>query len=472
MRFALAVRETIVRDTIARRFAFTIVLSIVVTLGLAALVVQFAGVWARPSAHAQGLLERANDMVRMIEAAPASQRKTLADAVANPVFTVNWYPATSPAAVVIDAAERVRPPASAADAFDRDGTKRRVVHFRGENDPPPLPSIGADGKADRYVGILAVALDDGSWVTFTALNRTWGLSPSTQLGVVLVLLTISIIGVSAIATHSLVRPITAFTGALRRFGTDPRASPIEERGPVELRQSIGAFNAMQAQIQRFVDDRTTMLAAISHDLRTPLTRVRLRAEFVDDERQKSRLFRDVDEMQAMVEAALAFFRDDVREEDRTAFDLPDLLQAVADDYTDQGHEIVYGGTQHLRFVGRPFALRRAFANLMDNAVKYGAAPRRVTLRREPHWVQILISDSGPGIPAAAADRVFSPFYRLETSRSRATGGVGLGLTSARAVILAHGGEIALANQASGGLVVTVSLPFDPADVGQTALATG
>jgi signal transduction histidine kinase len=159
---------------------------------------------------------------------------------------------------------------------------------------------------------------------------------------------------------------------LRRFGTDPRASPIPEAGPRELRSSIGAFNAIQAQIQNFVDDRTTMLAAISHDLRTPLTKIRLRGEFVEDEEQRARLFRDVDDMQAMVDLALAFFRDDFQGEETTAFDFPEMLRTIVDN--DQGSEIACDGAEHVPFRGRPFALKRAFTNLVDNAVKYGRSP--------------------------------------------------------------------------------------------------
>jgi signal transduction histidine kinase len=196
----------------------------------------------------------------------------------------------------------------------------------------------------------------------------------TRIGLGLGLLTISIAAVSAIATHQLARPIRQFTDALRRFGTDPRAAPLPETGPREVRASISAFNAMQAQIQRFVDDRTAMLAAISHDLRTPLTRMRLRGEFVEDEEQRMRLFRDVDEMQTMVDSALAFFRDDFQGEETTTFDFPELLRTIAEDYADQGCEIAYIGTDHVAFRGRPLALKRAFANLVDNAVKYGRAP--------------------------------------------------------------------------------------------------
>jgi signal transduction histidine kinase len=217
---------------------------------------------------------------------------------------------------------------------------------------------------------------------------------------------------------------------------------------------------MQAQIQKFVDDRTTMLAAISHDLRTPLTRIRLRGEFVEDSEQRARLFRDVDDMQAMVDSALALFRDDFQGEETTSFDFSEMLRTIADDYNDQGAGVSYKGPQRVVFRGRPFALKRAFANLVDNAVKYGRMPELELCCSDQQFV-VMVRDSGPGIPPEAVEQVFTPFFRLERSRNRGTGGAGLGLTSAQTVIRGHGGDIHLRNRPTGGLEVQVTLPTDP-----------
>jgi signal transduction histidine kinase len=466
------------KDTIARRFALTVVLAIVVMLSLTGIVIEFAGVWGRPPVRETGLLERADDIVRMVEAAPERERQTLMDAVANARFHADWYPATSTVAVMLDAAWSFD--TTSDPSTIKPGIRARKVRrdsddwvdqpgFMSGGHPRPVVSFKSDGQnqvlADLHLGsadqpnayFAGVRLEDGSWVVFTAPTRVWGLNPPTRIGIGLVLLTISIAAVSAVATYQLSRPIREFTEALRRFGTDPRAAPIPETGPRELRASIGAFNAMQAQIQKFVDDRTAMLAAISHDLRTPLTKMRLRGEFVEDEEQRARLFRDVDDMQAMVDSALAFFRDDFQGEETTTFDFPEMLHTIADDYNDQGSEITYNGAEHVAFRGRPFALKRAFANLVDNAVKYGRAPEVELSCSEQQFV-VMVRDSGPGIPPEATEQVFAPFYRLERSRNRATGGVGLGLTSARAVIRAHGGDISLRNRPVGGLEVQVTLP--------------
>ncbi len=201
-----------------------------------------------------------------------------------------------------------------------------------------------------------------------------------------------------------------------------------------------------------------MLAAISHDLRTPLTRMRLRAEFIEDEDQRSRLCRDVDNMQTMIESALSFFRDDSKDEETTSFDFPELLRTIADDYGDQGVAVPYHGPVRTSFRGRPFALKRAFTNLIDNAIKYAGAPE-ITLQYAARSICVVVCDRGPGVPEDQAEQVFAPFYRLERSRNRTTGGVGLGLTAARAVIRNHGGDITLHNRSEGGLEVRVNLPL-------------
>ncbi|WP_286785777.1 ATP-binding protein, partial [Pseudomonas sp. UBA3153] len=267
---------------------------------------------------------------------------------------------------------------------------------------------------------------------------------------------IAALSVAAIATRRLATPLLSFAKAARRFGGDFHAPPIEAVGPHEIRQAILAFNAMQAQIRHFVVDRTQMLAAISHDLRAPLTRMRLRGEFIDDPEQQHKLFRDVDEMQAMINAALDFFRDDARLEQATPFDLSELLLTLVDDYRDQGIEVAFSGPSGLVYRGRPLGLKRALTNLLENAVKYAREPS-IDLQALPGRLLIRIEDRGPGIPEQQLEAVFAPFYRLEASRNKATGGVGLGLSAARAIIREHGGELRLRNRPGGGLQACVEL---------------
>jgi two-component system osmolarity sensor histidine kinase EnvZ len=200
-----------------------------------------------------------------------------------------------------------------------------------------------------------------------------------------------------------------------------------------------------------------MLASISHDLRAPLTRMRLRSEFMEDLDHQRKMIRDIEEMQSMINAALAFFREDTHLEQSTAFDLSELLQTIIDDFRDQGLNIDFSGPAHWVYDGRPLGIKRVVVNLLENAVKYGLRPG-ATLRCDDDWVYIEVSDEGPGIPEDALQRVFDPFFRLETSRNRDTGGVGLGLSAARAIVREQGGELTLSNRSTGGLLARVELP--------------
>lgn len=443
-------------DTIARRFAVTIVVAIAIVLALTAAAAQVAGVWGRPSAEDMGLLGRVSDIVRLLEAVPPAERQTAADTIANEGFRVDWYSANSEIGVASAAAAAAGPLRDLV-IWDGNGRRRRLVHLDSTSLGAATPGFYATMPIQPGTLVLSIEASDGSWVVFTAPVRFWGIGPAARTGIKLALLALTVIGISVAAACQLSRPIRMFNEAVRRFGNDPRAAALPVAGPSELRETVHAFNAMQAKIQAFVSDRTAMLAAISHDLRTPLTKMRLRGEFIEDADQRARLFRDVDDMQAMVDSALAFFRDDLQDEEATAFDFPELLRTIADDYADQGHQVAYHGVDHFAHRGRPFALKRAFTNLVDNAVKYGRSPE-LELRCRGALVEVAVRDSGPGIPTTAFESVFAPFHRLERSRNRATGGVGLGLTSARSVIQGHGGTISLHNRDGGGLEVRVILP--------------
>lgn len=330
-----------------------------------------------------------------------------------------------------------------------------------------LSDYGVSGPAH----VLAVPLADDSWLVFTALNRSWGLPLVYRVMIRLTFLGVSIVIVSIIAARQVLKPVKQLAEAVRRFDLNAQSAPIAESGPHEIRNVIRVFNAMQAQIQKFVTHRTIMLAAISHDLRTPLTRIRLRGEYIEDAKQQARLFRDVDEMQTMIDGALAFFRDDAIAEETTTFDVPRLLLTITDDYSDQGVEITYRGPTRALYFGRPFALKRAFTNIIDNAIKY-ATPPQIELLAGDGALLILILDLGPGIPIHAIADVFRPYYRLEKSRNRSTGGVGLGLTATEAIVNAHGGEVTLRNRPERGLEVRISLPYDATGASFSSAQTG
>jgi len=259
----------------------------------------------------------------------------------------------------------------------------------------------------------------------------------------------------------LTRPVAALAAAAERLGRDVNAPALPTSGPREVATAAAAFNTMASNIRRFVADRTQMLAAISHDLRTPITRLRLRAEFLEDDEQRRKMLADLDEMEAMIASTLAFARDDAAHEPASPVDLASLLRTVLDEAADANPEraadITFDGPEHLVLELRPVALKRALSNLVGNALKYGEAAR-MTLERRPEQVVITLEDDGPGIPDTEQEAVFQPFHRVEGSRNRETGGTGLGLTIARSILRAHGGEVALHNRTEQGLRVVVRLP--------------
>jgi signal transduction histidine kinase len=253
------------------------------------------------------------------------------------------------------------------------------------------------------------------------------------------------------------RAMADLAAAAERLGRGETVPPVPERGPKDVRQTTRAFNRMHGRLQRFVQDRTRMLAAISHDLRTPLTSLRLRAEFVDDNDTRTKILETLDEMERMTEATLAFAREEARREDTRTVDLAALVESLCEDLCDLGMEVTYSGPPSLLYPCRSVSLKRALRNLIENAVTYGRRAL-VTLAPADHEVQIAIDDDGPGIPEADFERAFAPFVRLEESRSQETGGIGLGMAIARSIVRGHGGDITLANRASGGLRVTLHLP--------------
>ena len=306
---------------------------------------------------------------------------------------------------------------------------------------------------------ISVGRPDGGWTIFTVSSDITSLSWAARMAFWIVLTGGFILVFAIWAARRVTKPLTRFAEAADRLGVDVRAPPLPETGSRELRRATRAFNRMQERLRRFVDDRTLMLAAISHDLRTALTRLRLRSEFIEDAEQQRKALGDLDEMQAMLDATLSFARDDTVAEPRSKVDLAALLQSLCDDLADAGQRVQYQGPDRLTLACRPLALRRAFANLIGNAVKYGGAAE-VSLAAHGELVEVEIADRGPGIAEALREKVFTPFFRVEPSRSRETGGTGLGLAVARSVLRRHGGDVVLEDRPGGGLVARVSLPVD------------
>ncbi len=305
--------------------------------------------------------------------------------------------------------------------------------------------------------VARVRLRDGTTVTFDSRQPAETLSWPYRLLGSLVILLVGVIIVSLIAVRWLTRPLGALADAAEELGKNIHRAPLEETGPVEVQRAARAFNTMQARLIGYIRDRTRILAAMSHDLQTPITRLRLRAELLDDPRVRSKFEGDLKEMEAMVGGTLDFMRGLENQEAAQPIDVNALLQSLQADMRETGARVEIEGLAHQPYAGQPQPLKRCLGNLLDNAVKYGKIAR-VLIDDNEERLEIRVQDEGPGIPEAALEAVFEPFYRLEESRNRETGGTGLGLSIARTVAERHGGSLSLRNRPHGGLEAILTLP--------------
>lgn len=302
-----------------------------------------------------------------------------------------------------------------------------------------------------------VQLRDGTWVGFYhRLPRELFAWPQRLLLMLTVLL-VSVVALSLLAVRWLSRPLSVLAQAATELGEDLRRPPLPEAGPLEVQHAARAFNRMQTRIQRQIEDRERLLAAISHDLRTPITRLRLRAEALEDAALKAKFEHDLADMEAMVSATLAFMRAGADREATAPIDIMALLGSIQTDMTELGHSVDVIGSTPAPYRGQPLALKRALVNVIDNAVKYGGRAQ-IRVEDDASALRIVIADDGPGIPPTELEKVFEPFYRLEASRSRDSGGVGLGLAIARSIVRAHRGDLMLRNRDQGGLEAVLTLP--------------
>ncbi|WP_246860710.1 ATP-binding protein [Noviherbaspirillum sp. UKPF54] len=305
---------------------------------------------------------------------------------------------------------------------------------------------------------LLVTLQDGSRIRLSvAPPRPPSFAPPPDFLDYGILFVLSVSALAAIIARMTMRPLKQLAQAATELGNNIDRPALPERGATEIRQAAAAFNAMQARIRHHIRQRAHILAAITHDLQTPLTRLRLRLEKVDDAELRAKLISDLSAMQSMVREGLDLARSMDLAEAMQPLDLDSLIDSVCADAADAGQHVTASGATSVSLLARPTALRRCLTNLIDNAVKYGHSAQ-VSAAREDGMAVICIRDDGPGIPEAELEKVFDPFYRLESSRSRDTGGTGLGMTIARNIVEQHGGTIHLRNRREGGLEVTVRLP--------------
>ncbi len=327
-------------------------------------------------------------------------------------------------------------------------------------EPEYRVEVAARKPAHRTRGIfqVAICLHDGNWLTITDRRppRPLNLRPNTllvQLGVVLLVALL----LSLLAVTWVTRPLAMLADAARALGRDIRRPPLAETGPTEVRRAAAAFNLMQKRLLDFMNSRLRTLTAISHDLKTPVTRLRLRSEMLDDPQLREDFNRDLDEMDAMLGATLAYMRGEAKQEKLQSVDINALLESMVSDAHALGQDVTLSGHASAPYPARPRALRRALDNLVQNALRYGGSAE-ILVKERPRSLDIRVMDRGPGIPTPELEQVFEPFYRTEYSRNRATGGTGLGLSIARDVALSHGGTLHLVNRSEGGLEAILTLP--------------
>ncbi len=350
----------------------------------------------------------------------------------------------------------------------RDGAEVRA-HLRMHRSPPNGPEDGAFviDRETRQFTVMAdrltfapfaasVRQPDGRWATVEpprGLLSPWQHRILMALGISMLLLAPLVWWMA----RRLTRPIRVFADAAERLGADPEAEPLTPSGPSEVRTAIHAFNDMQASLRDHMRRRAQTVAAIAHDLRTPLTRLRFRAEQAP-EAVRDRMAADIEEMDALITQAMAYVRGEATPDRRERFDLDALAADCARGFSETGEAVTFDGGGGLAVNADPVALRRALGNLIANALKYGGAARVKTFVEGSRAVT-LIEDDGPGLPDDELEAVFEPFHRAERSRSRETGGAGLGLTVARQATRAYGGDVTLANRSEGGLMARLTLPL-------------
>jgi len=306
---------------------------------------------------------------------------------------------------------------------------------------------------------INIQLSDGSWLNATQKEGEDTPLLFARFVAAPIFFVLVILAASYRASRILLRPIQQLAAAAERLGRERTTTAIPEMKIPEYKAIAESFDSMQTRLKRFVDERTQMLAAISHDLNTPLTRMRLLAEEIDHPLQRRQLLSDVTAMQEMIQTTLAFARDEAQQESAVSVDIASLILSICDTMTDSGQVVDFDGPNHLLFVCRPVAMWRALTNLIDNGCKYGGDVK-VEVTSFTSFIEIRIGDHGPGIDPAEFEAAFKPFHRLEASRNRETGGTGLGLTIARDVIARHNGEIVLSRNNPQGLLVTIRLPRD------------
>ncbi|WP_264050720.1 ATP-binding protein [Methylobacterium flocculans] len=444
-------------SSVGGQIALLIVAAVVLTHALATLAFFTLREPWRPDDHPGVAATRLATVARLLDAAAAADRPTLLANAARMLPTLR-----------LQAWDGSLPEAGGAGTAggDRIGDHPMVQRLRdGFGRPLAVTDLWSAGRPADAASGVRVGMTTPGGARLSALVPDDDRPPMRQGAVIFtfVFLAVAVSLISLWATRALTAPLARLVEAADEFGTRMNLVDLPQNGPREVVALSRALDRMRARVRRLVDDRTQMLAAISHDLRTPITRLRLRAEFIEDDHARAMTLRDLDQMNGLVEAALSFVRDGQSPEagrtaTRTLIDLASVVQTVADAFADIGADVRVAETRHVLVQGRPEELQRAIMNLVDNAVKYGGLARLAVLQTE-QGVAVEVSDDGPGIPEAEREMMLQPFVRGDRARNLDTAsGFGLGLSIVSAIVDAHGGRFTLRNRSPRGLTARIDLP--------------
>jgi len=396
----------------------------------------------------QRLAERLVSVKRAIAHEALEKREDLAHALSGGPLEIHW-------------SDKAEVPPAGVDG-ERTSLKEKLLAA----DPSLSPSditIGAaaalpdHASATKFL-LVSMRLSDSTWVDVTATRNIEPRTSLTQIAFSTTIMVLGVLTVAAFLIRQITRSLRGLADAAEHLDPHAESTPVDVGGSSEVRALAVAFNEMQQRVKRLLDDRTQTLAAISHDLKTPITRLRLRSEDIGDAELARSVISDLAEMQAMLDSTLAFLRGDQVAEPKKDIDLGSLLETISTDLSDLGHEVTFSQGIGVAVPGRHLALKRALWNIAENAVKYGLRAN-ITLSAFGTDAVVTIDDEGPGIPDVEKEAVLRPFYRIDDSRNRETGGVGLGLAVAHSIIRSHAGDLRFSDRPGGGLRVTVVLPF-------------
>jgi signal transduction histidine kinase len=421
------------------RLVAILLLTVVIEFGISTLLYERASQFSVRDDEARRLAEHLIICERLLIERPLTQRPAMAIALTTDRYFVRWKP---------------QPPRVPALSPPLDGMRKQVLAWEpGLRDDPMRMWLVSPGRKQAVAGIMQ--LPDRSWIYFQTLQPLDGLNLAFERILLALIPALGLIFLAGLSIRLVLKPLRRLALAADRVGHGAEEH-VPEQGPSEVVTVIRAFNNMQARIHQLIDNRTQALAAVGHDFRTPLARLRLRADAVPDPQDRQAIEADIGEMEAMIESLLAYLGGDSDPEAPVSTDVAVMCATLIDDAADRGFDARYEGPVHLELNVRPLALKRAVSNLIENALHHGT---RITLSvtENPGEVTICVEDDGPGLPESMLDEVLKPFVRLDTARPRDTVGFGLGLAIVARAVELEGGRFQLRNRSGGGLAAEILL---------------